>query len=109
MHIPTFKIPTIRHVWQLIQQGDFAYVIDLKGTYLHICSVKCHHHFLCFVWQNILYQWKVVPFGQGTTPRVFTSLTMLILFLFQCKGFHIIIYVDDILVLICCKHVGKRA
>ena len=29
MHIPSFKIPTMRHVWQLIQHCDYALSIDL--------------------------------------------------------------------------------
>ena len=29
MHIPSFKMPTLKHVWQLIQQGDYAFSIDL--------------------------------------------------------------------------------
>ena len=33
MHIPTFKIPTIRHVQQFIQQGDYAFSIDFKDAY----------------------------------------------------------------------------
>ena len=46
MHIPFFKMPTIRHVWQLIQHGDYAFSIDLQDAYLHIPIVKYHHHFL---------------------------------------------------------------
>ena len=55
------------------------------------------------------YQWKVLPFGLATAPWVFTALTKPILFLCHCKGFHIIIYLDDILVLVCSKWAGKRA
>ena len=33
MHIPSFKMPTLKHVWQLIQQGDFAFSIDLRNAY----------------------------------------------------------------------------
>ena len=33
--------------------------------------VKHHGHFLCFVWHNVPYQWKVLPFGFATAPRVF--------------------------------------
>ena len=36
MLIPTFKMPTIRHVQQLIQCGDCPFSIDLKDDYLHI-------------------------------------------------------------------------
>ena len=55
------------------------------------------------------YQWKVLPFGLATAPRVFMSLTKPILFLCHHKGLCIVIYLDDILVLDCSKQVGKRA
>ena len=47
MHIPSFKMPTLRQVWQLIQHGDYAFSIDLQDAYLHIPIVKHHHCFLC--------------------------------------------------------------
>ena len=102
-------MPTLKNVQQLIQQGDFAFSIDLQDAYLHIAIVKNHHHFLCFVWHKVPYQWRILPFGLATAPRVFTSLTKPILFLCHCKGLHFVIYVDDILVLVCSKWAGKRA
>ena len=54
------------------------------------------------------YQWKVLPFELGTAPRVFTSLTKPILFLCHLKGLHIVIYLDEILVLVHSKHAGNR-
>lgn len=42
MHVPSFKMPTIRHVWQLIQYGDYTFSIDLQDVYLHISFVKHH-------------------------------------------------------------------
>ena len=74
IHIPSFKMPTLRDLWQLITHGDYAFSIDLQDVYLHIPIVKHHHHFLCFVWHNAPYQWKVLPFGLATTPRVFMAL-----------------------------------
>ena len=44
LHIP-FKIPTIRHVWQLIPCGDYAFFIDVKDAYFNIHIVKHHYHF----------------------------------------------------------------
>ena len=29
MHIPSFKMPTLKNIWQLIQHGNFAFSIDL--------------------------------------------------------------------------------
>ena len=46
LHLPSFKKPTIRHVQQLIQHGDYAFSIDLQDAYLHIPVVKHHHYFL---------------------------------------------------------------
>ena len=109
MHIPSFKMPTLKNVRQLIQQGDFAFSFDLQDAYLHVPIVQHHHCFLHFVWCNGPYQWKVLLFGLATAPRVFISLTKPILFLCHHKGLHIVIYLDDILVLVCSKWVGKRA
>ena len=55
MHIPTLKMSTIRQIQLLIQQGDYAFSIDLKDAYLHIPIVKHHHHSLWFIWQHKLY------------------------------------------------------
>ena len=44
--IPCFKVPTIRHIWQLIPCCDFAVFIDLEDFYFHIPIVKDRHHFL---------------------------------------------------------------
>ena len=83
--ISTFKVPTIRQVWQLIEQSDYAFLL-ISRTYIWI---------LLFL--NII------------GPRAFTSIMKPILFLCQCKCFCFIISLDDILVLIHSKHVGKRA
>ena len=109
MHIPSFKMPTLKTVRQLIQQGDYAFSIDLQDAYLHVPIVKHHHQFLHFVWHYVPYQWRVLPFGLATAPRVFTSLTKPILFLCHCKGLCIVIYLDDILVLVSSMQAGKRA
>ena len=42
-----------------------------------------------------------LPFRLATAPRVFTALTKPILFLCCCRAFCIVIYLDDILVLVC--------
>ena len=48
MHIPTFKMPIIRQISQLIQQGYYAFSINVKDAYLHVPIVR-QHHFLHFV------------------------------------------------------------
>ena len=51
LHIPSFKMSTIRHVWQLIQHSNYAFSINLQDAYLHIPIVKDDHHFLQFLAQ----------------------------------------------------------
>ena len=86
---------------------NYAFSTDLKDTYLYITIIKHHHGFLQFVRQHKPYQWKVLPFGIAMAPRVFTMLTKPMLFLCHCDGLHVIIYLDDILVLTCSKCAGK--
>ena len=102
-HIPSFQMPTLNHVWQLINHDDYAFSIDLWDAYLHVPIVKHHHHFLHFVWCNVPYQWKILPFGLATAHRVFMFFIKPILFLCHGKGLHIVIYLNDIMVLICSK------
>ena len=87
-------------VWQLIQHGDYAFSIDLQDAYLHIPFVKNHCYFIQFVWHNIPSQWKVWTYGLATASCIFAALSKPILFLCCCKSFCIVIYLDDILVLI---------
>ena len=48
MHITTFKMPTVKQVWQLIQLGDYAFFVNLKDAYLNILIVKHHRSFFLF-------------------------------------------------------------
>ena len=79
VEIPTLKM---QEVWQLIQQGDYAFSVYHKDTYLHIADVEYHCQFLQLAWEKKHYQWKVLPFRSATLPRVFTSLTMSILVIY---------------------------
>ena len=63
IHIPSFKMPTLKYVWQLIQQGDFAFSIYLQDAYLHVPIVKHHHHFLHFVCTMCLISRRFYPLG----------------------------------------------
>ena len=100
-------MPTIRHVWQLIQHCNYVLSIDLQDAYLHIPIVKHHNHFLQVVWCNMPCQWDVLPFGLAIAPRVFMALLKPILFLCHHKSFHIVIYLDVILVLVHYKWADK--
>ena len=48
IHMTTLKVPTIRQVWQVIQQGGDTFSVDLKDAYLHTPIVKHHEHIFTF-------------------------------------------------------------
>ena len=60
--MPTFQMPTIRQVWQLMQQDDYV-SLGLKDAYFPVPSTRQHCKFLHLVWQNNLYEGMVLPFG----------------------------------------------
>ena len=46
MYIPTFKMPTVTQVWELIQQGDYVFSVNLKNAYLHIPNQRLLYYHL---------------------------------------------------------------
>ena len=74
MGIPIFRIPAIKQICQLIQEDDYSIPFD-----------KHHQHVLHLVGQNKSYQYKVLPYGLATSPRIYTSLSKPRLF-FPAQG-----------------------
>ena len=72
LHIPSFKMPAIPHVQQLIQHGDYAFSIDHQDAYLHIPIVK---HSLFFMICLAQYTISVdgFTFQAGYSPYGFHS------------------------------------
>ena len=60
---------TIKKVCQIIQACDYAFSIDLKDTYLHFLLLSIVIFYI-FFWQIKPDQWKVLPFGQATAPKI---------------------------------------
>ena len=108
MHTSTFKMPTITWYVSLFNKMSILFLFELKDTYLHILLVNCYHCVFrfCLAKINLI---SVLLLGQASPTRAFTSLTKTILFLCQCKSFHIIINLGKILVLIHAKQFSKSA
>ena len=93
------------HVLLDMSGSLFSMVIMLSPvTYrmlIYIPVIKHHHHFLQFFLAQCTLSEESFAFWVGLTKPI--------LFLCHCKGFCIVIYLDDILVLVCSKGAGKRA
>ena len=82
----------------LIRLGFFMTSVDLTNTYFVITLSKKDRHYKRFKWRNITYEYPVLMFGLGLSPRVFTKmLRVVLMFLRDSFGIMIIAYIDDLL------------
>ena len=105
MRIPAFEMPTIRRMQKIIQQGAYGFFIDLEVL-------------ICIFLLNVIHIFYIL-FGKiNFISGSFCELDLLWFFEFSlhlpnpyfsfAKGrIFSIIYLNDILVLIFFKHVGK--
>ena len=98
MQIDKFKMETTKSIRGAIRQNDWAVSIDLKGAYLHVPIHPSSRKYLRFVWRDQNYQFKVLPFGISTAPRVFTKLMTAIAAEARKQGVLLFQYFDDWLI-----------
>ena len=69
-----FKMEGIGSLKDVLQEGDFMGKIDLEDAYLSVPVHLEHRDFLKFSWRRKIYQFRPLPFGLATAPRVFTKI-----------------------------------
>ena len=95
----TFRMETLQDITPHLHQGMWASSIDLKDAYLHIPIHQLDRRFLAFNYRDTDYQFRVLPFGLSTAPRVFTRVTRAILNHLRRAGITLFAYLDDWLVI----------
>ena len=95
LKIPHFRMKTTRFICQAVRPADWAVSLDLKDAYLHIPIHRDYRNLLRFCWRNRTFQFKVLPFGLATAPRVFSRVVASLAAI--CHWKHIILhtYLDD--------------
>ena len=58
----------------LLQIDDWMCTIDLKDAYFGVAIAPVHRKYLRFVWNKKLFQFKAMPFGLSSAPKVYTKL-----------------------------------
>ena len=94
-----FKMEGLHLLPDLLQPQDWIVKMDLKDAYLQIPIHSEHQHLLTFLWEGKTYMFKCLPFGLSAAPRVFTKLLKPVVGFLRQNGCHLIIYLDDILML----------
>ena len=74
--------------------------IDLKDAHFMIPIAQEDRIFLRFEWKNKNYHFNCLPFGLSSAPWVFTKTTKPIVAALRELGLCLIIYIDDIIILI---------
>lgn len=68
-----FHMVTLQQVLPLLQKADFMSTLDLKDASFHVPIHLAHRKYFRYVIAGEHYQFKVLPFGVTTAPRVFTN------------------------------------
>ncbi|XP_078660131.1 uncharacterized protein LOC144904859 [Branchiostoma floridae x Branchiostoma belcheri] len=90
---------TLGVIKNLVRPGDFMAKLDLKDAYFTIPVDADSRRFLTFQWQGRFYQFQCLPFGVATAPRVFTKVLKVPVAILRRRGFRLVVYLDDILVI----------
>ena len=98
LDIPSFKQQTVGDLMRVTLPGQWASSIDLTDAYFH---VPLHPHFrkyLRFVAQGVAYQFRALPFGLATAPRIFTKMVEPLAQFLHAQGIIMYHYLDDWLI-----------
>ena len=91
----TFKMENLRSIKRAVKPGDWLVSIDLQDAYMHIPIHPDFRKFLRFKIAGKVYQFKVLPFGLASAPRVFTKLMAPVVALARTEGLFVFPYLDD--------------
>jgi hypothetical protein len=98
LQVEKFKMESLKSVILATQPGEWLASVDLKDAYFHVSIRESHRKFLRFALQGKRYQYRVLPFGLSTSPRVFTKVLAPVMAALRTEGIHIHPYLDDILI-----------
>lgn len=99
-HIPYkhFKMEHFEQAIRLINAGDYLASVDLRHAYYTVKVAEEQQKFLCFQWENNIYQFTCLPNGISEGPRIFTKLMKPVFAALRGKGYSITSFIDDTLI-----------
>ena len=65
-----FKATTMRDVKAAVEQGCYMTTIDLKDAFWNVPVHPDDRRFLAFRWRGKVYQYRSLPFGLTSSPRI---------------------------------------
>ena len=90
-----FKMETVRSVIAAVRPADFAVSIDLSDAYFHVGIRHSFRKYLRFTDGISVFQFKALPFGLSSAPRVFTRIMLAVASCLRSQGIRLLQYLDD--------------
>lgn len=90
-----FKMDTIKDAIALMKKDCYFASIDLKDAYFSIPVHQDSRRLLRFLWEGKDYQFSCLPQGLSSSPRIFTKLLKPVYAYLRKKGYTIVGYIDD--------------
>lgn len=99
VHTEHFKLEDHKTVIRLLKKGCFMASVDLTDAYYLISVREADRKYLRFIFEGILFEFLVLPFGLSSAPYVFTKILKPLISILRNEGFKSVIYLDDLLLL----------
>lgn len=96
---PHFKLEDYRTVSKLIFKNAWLAKLDLEDAYYMVPIHKDHRRYLRFTFDNSTYQYRCLPFGLCTAPRIFTKIMRPVIAVLRKQGYLSNTYLDDLLLI----------
>ena len=93
-----FRMLRLPQLFQAIRTGDYFTSVDLKDSFFHISVVERHRKYLQFAFQEVAYEFCVLPFGLSLSPRTFSLCVDAALAPLRKEGIRIFVYLDNALI-----------
>ena len=94
-----FKMTTITDVKRWVKEGHYFVSLDLTDAYFSVPISPTAWKYVRFLWKKVTYEFKVLMFGLGASPRVFTKvLKSVVKFLRLSFDIMILAYLDDFII-----------
>ena len=94
-----FKMESLQSAVQLLKKDYWLAVLVLKDVHYSVPMNLQHRKFLIFEFKGSLYEFTCLPNGLASAPRIFTKLMKPVYAVLRSKGYLIVGYIDDILLL----------
>ena len=94
-----FKMDTLETAQSLLRPHWWMATVDLKDAYFTVPVLKQFRKYLRFAIGNEVYQFKAMPMGLSSAPRIFTKILKPILAKLRQNGIICMAYIDDLLFL----------